>query len=207
VLNSFFQFGVRTLNAKYGELNKNPYLLDWKVKSTARGVYAFDNDPEKAKKYSYSASLCSLLVQNYQKERGGIVMPTSILYEKLKESMRWQSDLDSLARTAGRNGEFKLKNAGNLWSRGKTYLGDKTHKPLAQMLVRLLVTLDMVVKDPDADIVVRYGNREDFRAALLLFEKITLPRYFGMFFSDALFENYDEVEPYPSWDFWDSIEG
>jgi len=203
----FSQFNVDATHGKYGVYDERPYLLDWDINTTGRGVYAFYNDPEKAKKSSYTASAVSLLVHKYQKERGGLVMPAELLYERLNESFWWQDELAKLIRSALRNGEFRLQGAGILGGQRKTYRGSERNRAVAQMLIRLLVTLDMVVKDPDADIVVRYGNRQDFKAALMLFEKVTLPRYFGMLFPDGLFENYDEVEPYPSWDFWDSIDG
>ena len=81
----------------------------------------------------------------------------------------------------------------------KIYLGSEEQRGAAQLAVRLLATLEMVVKDPDADIVVREGNRDDFKAALQLFEKITLPRYFKIIFEEDLFDDYNDVEPYPSW--------
>ncbi|MFA5075502.1 MAG: hypothetical protein WC436_05375 [Candidatus Babeliales bacterium] len=77
----------------------------------------------------------------------------------------------------------------------KIYLAREDQILAAQLVVRLLTTLEMVIKDPDADIVVRLGNKEDFKAALKLFEKIILPKYFGILFKQDLFDNYDIVEP------------
>ena len=76
--------------------------------------------------------------------------------------------------------------------------------PAARLLIRILATLEMIIKDPDADIAIRFGDREDFKAALKLMQKTTLPKYFGILFLDDLFDNYDDVEPYPCWDEWES---
>ncbi len=206
VKNIFFHFNVDTQRGRFGVLDEKPYLLDWDVKGTQRGIYAFDCDLEKAKKGSYTASVVSLWVNRHQVEHGQMVLPTSDLYEKLKESVVWKSEFNTLVRSTMKKGEFQQRGAGILGGQRNTYRGGKKHRSVAKMFIRLLITLDMVVKDPDADIVVRDGNRQDFRAALKLFEKVTLPRYFGMIYPENLFKNYDDVEPYPSWSFWDSID-
>lgn len=202
----FSIFNIDSSHGKFGVFDERPYLLDWNVLSTARGIYAFENDPEKAKKGSYTASIVSLLVQEYQKDCADLVMPASLLAKKLRENEWGADELEMVAAAAVRNGEFKMQGAGIIGGLRKIYLGSERNRQAAQMFVRLLVTLDMIVKDPDSDIVVRYGNRNDFKAALWLFEKVTLPRYFGMYFPNGLFDNYDNVEPYPSWNYWDSIE-
>ena len=85
----------------------------------------------------------------------------------------------------------------------KTCIGGVEHKATARLLVRMLATLEMVIKDPDGNIAVRFGNRDDFKAALKLFEKTTLPKYYGILFEKDLFDDYDYVEPYPSWRAWE----
>ena len=66
--------------------------------------------------------------------------------------------------------------------------------------MQALATLEMIIKDPEADIVVRKGNRDDFIAALKLFERVTLPKYFHIIFPKPLFDDYSKVEPCVSWD-------
>jgi hypothetical protein len=207
IRNIFFHFSVDMVHANFGMFDERPYLLNWDVKTTQRGIYAFDCDVEKAKKGNYTASVVSLWVNRYQIERGALVLPTVDLYEKLKESVFWKNELESLVRSAMRCGIFRPRSgAGILGGQRSVYLGDKQHRSAVKMLIRLWATLEMVVKDPDGDIAIRYGNREDFKAAIKLFEKITLPRYFGIIYPKNLFKNYDDVEPYPSWSYWDSME-
>ena len=59
----------------------------------------------------------------------------------------------------------------------------------------MLATLEMVIKDPDADVVVLPDNKEDFIAALKLFEQVILPKYFGILFKQDLFDDYEYIEP------------
>jgi len=68
----------------------------------------------------------------------------------------------------------------------KIYLGSKENKFAAKLFIRLIATLEMVLKDPDSDIIVRYGNREDFKAAVKLLETVTLPTYLGIIFPKPL---------------------
>lgn len=69
----------------------------------------------------------------------------------------------------------------------------------AQLFVRAIATLDMIVKDPMADIMIRRGSHKDFIAALHLLEQITLPCYWGITFTDPLFNDYDKIDPVIPW--------
>jgi hypothetical protein len=202
----FLHFGVDLSRAKFGSFNEKPYLLDWNVKKTYQGLYAFDCDLEKAKRGSYSTSAVSLWVNRYQADHGPVVLPTTTLYNLISESFVWKKELQGHLRSAEINRQFRHDGAGVLGGNRTTYLGDKRHRSAIKKFIRLLATLEMVVKDPESDIVIRYGNREDFKAAIKLFEKITIPRYFGIIYRGNLFKNYDDVEPYPSWAYWDAIE-
>ncbi len=207
VHNIFFYFNVDAVCGHFGAFDERPYLLDWNIKGTQRGIYAFDCDLEKAKKGSYTASIISLWVNRYQVDRGPLVFPASDLYEKFKDSVLMKSELEVFSRAAVRNGEFRPSaGAGILGGSRTTYSGDKKHRSVVKKLIRFCATLNMVVKDPDEDIVVRYGNRDDFKAAIKLFEQVTLPKYFGMYYSKGLFKRYDDIQPYPSWSFWDEID-
>ncbi|MFH1831551.1 MAG: hypothetical protein ABH827_01995 [bacterium] len=83
------------------------------------------------------------------------------------------------------------------------FLGRQEQKAGIRCWVRLIATLEMIAKDPDSNIAVRYGNKKDFKAAVLLLEKMTLPLYFGITYKENLFDDYDAVEPYPSWAHWE----
>ncbi len=209
----------------YGEYNDQIYRLPWAACATNYGVYAFDCYVAKMKNEQQRAcypSIISLLVQKSQSEKGmATVMPTEVIMQELAKSTWWQVQSEGMVKEALRNGfwnkprpELKQQKQESCdkqiiqnqrLGQRRLCLGIKQQRSAARMMIRILATLEMVVKDPDSDIVVRYGNREDFKAALKLFEKITLPKYFDILFKENLFKNYDRVEPYPSWEFWDKL--
>ena len=68
------------------------------------------------------------------------------------------------------------------------------------MWVRAIATLEMLIKDSQAPILVRKGVKEDFVAALRLLERVTLPRYFGIYLDKDLFVDYYAVQPVIPWE-------
>ncbi len=76
---------------------------------------------------------------------------------------------------------------------------DSPYRQPIALMVRALATLEMVAKDPQAVMIVRRGVYEDFRAAVLLIEKIMLPNICAVSIEGDLFENYDRLEPVISW--------
>lgn len=80
-----------------------------------------------------------------------------------------------------------------------TEKGEQSEQPaplqLMQLLVRMLATLDMIIKCCDADIMGRIHSQDDFVASLRLHEQITLSCCFGIPIQTSLFENYETVEP------------
>ncbi len=68
-----------------------------------------------------------------------------------------------------------------------------------RLWIRMIATLDMIIKDPQAAIMSRKGNKSDFWAALKLLEKITLPLYFNIRTKTPFFSNYEQVEPVLPW--------
>jgi len=180
-----------------------------------------------------SFPIVTKIVQKYQKDHGASkVIPTSELYEKLCDSVSWEQEQKKLERDAHKNGFLPIFGVQSKHAHKKSSKSHASHKTSgnhkiskkqkkkqksiflalpeqregARLLVRLLATLEMIAKDPCADIAVRDGNREDFNAAILLLEKVTLPKYYGILFKDDLFYDYDTVQPYPSWDFWEDLE-
>ena len=77
----------------------------------------------------------------------------------------------------------------------KIYLVSKDQLGAIRLFVRFIASLEMILKDPESDIVVRKNSKKDFKACLKLLEKTTLPKYFGLLCEKNLFDDYDNVEP------------
>jgi len=64
-----------------------------------------------------------------------------------------------------------------------------------RLVVQALATLHMNLKKPSDDIMVRYGNQDDFIAVLRIFENFMLPKYVSIQLKGSLFSDYLAVEP------------
>jgi len=192
--------------ATWAEFEDKPYCSAWENEETNTEIFAYGADVTK-RTYRKYFSVINQELSEYKEEHGAqSVMPTSVLLDRLKQSEKWRQEYVDFISQAQNNGEFvplRDEQEEQMWygpPRIKTYLGKADHKENARLLVRMLATLEMVLKDPDADIVVRKGSKKDFRAALELFEKATLPRYYGIVFQEPLFKDYKSIEPLISWD-------
>lgn len=211
----FRYFNLATFRpTSYVTVADEQYRADWDSKATGEGLFGFDCKLNKdaSGQQSFGFSTVSKIVQKYQNLAGStIVMPTTDLWQALEDDKHWRFDSKDRLKTAMNNGTYQKpgsrQESGSSWGTRRIMLGAHEHIPLAQMVVRLLATLEMFVKDADADVVVRDGDRDDFKAALKLFEHVVLPRYCNIIFAEDLFDDYDDVEPYPSWDFWEELEG
>lgn len=68
-------------------------------------------------------------------------------------------------------------------------------KRAAQLCILALATLDLILKDSNADIMARRDRKADFSASVRLLEHMTLPSLFDISFQEALFEDYEHIEP------------
>jgi len=127
------------------------------------------------------------------------------LYERLNNSIEWQKEKMRMMGQTEKNGDYKkLSSQYDFDSYGRKvkriFKGTRQQIQGARLLVRLLATLEMILKDADGDVAIRKGNKKDFIAALKLFEEVTLPKYFGILFTKNLFDDYSAVEPILSWE-------
>ncbi len=208
-------------NAQWGEFKDNAYCLDWKSLGTNSKIFAFDFDNSTNQEYYWNKTETTVIVQNYQKEMDQLlVMPTEEFYEKLKNSFRWKRDSENMLTEARKNGDYKNRKESedeesavakamadrnkkesafdyfsmNQKKKIKVYLGSDQDISAAKLVVKLLASLELIIKDPDSDIGLRTENKDDFKAALKTIEKLTLPKYFGILFEDNLFDNYEYIE-------------
>ncbi len=192
-------------------IDEQLYRRDWASVTTNRGLLGFDcclqEEGEQQKENTLSI-VTSVLQKHQNKTSSTTVIPSSELWPLVKQDQWWHVDMQTLKIEANRNGSFDqlLETRRNnpkqdAWQR-QVYALPETRKPLAQLVVRLLATLEMVLKDPDANVAVRMNNHEDFKAAIKLLEHVILPTYCNTFVNGQLFDDYDQVEPYPSWQHW-----
>lgn len=222
---TFFKTFYRPFNfithktTNYAAIKRIPYRIDWESKMTNSGLMGFDCDLVKEKERSsfFDTSTVSSIVQKHHNQHGAnMAMTAKALWQTIKEDRFWRYEQEDQQKSAKKNGSYKGPSARYPHDKSKkpkapfdnnqkVHFGTSAYKSLAQIVIRLLATLEMIIKDPDADIVVRDGNREDFKAAIKLFEHVILPTHCGLVFFDDLFDDYDVVQPYPSWDYWDDL--
>ncbi|MCK4265423.1 hypothetical protein KAW80_03635 [Candidatus Babeliales bacterium] len=196
-------FHIHGRDRIWGEFLGRPYCLDWENNGTNHGVFGFGAPRVKRKLFFGVGSIFSDIINSYQEEFGShYVLPTSTFYEKLVKNSKYHRERERFYSQAKQNGYYNSKKvSSNTWS-AKIFLGTPNMKDSARLFIKMIATLEMILKDADADIVVRKGNKEDFAAALHLLEKIVLPEFLGIFFPEPLFEDYNSVEPILSWDFF-----
>ncbi|MFH0898249.1 MAG: hypothetical protein V1855_01600, partial [bacterium] len=211
----------------YGELGGVLYRINWDAIDSCRGMFAFSCDCEQKQDNERNLNVITRYVKKYQNEHGpSSVFSASELYETLKNSSYWKMEYKNILKNAANTGPinfsdgffyFEKKPAQGQKQKNqkqqsrspkkkrqkKFYWGRDEQKDGVRLWVRLIATLEMIVKDPDSPVAVRFGDKKDFKAALHLLEKAVLPRYFNIIFKKSLFDDYDAVEPYPSWNFWE----
>lgn len=169
----------------WGLFAEKPHCLDWSNPGTFFGLFAFGFNPmEKIK------SSVTLLVEQFMQEcrKKGIsnaVMPTSEIVRRTTQFHLWGL-IDK---------EVVLMHQGVM----KHISAHDSRLPLIRLWARMVATLEMIAKDPQAVIVVRKGNREDFASCLKLLERITLPVYYGIQLDTPLFPDYTAIEPTLGW--------
>ncbi len=180
----FFSGGLSQAEQQWGTYMGIPHCVDWTNIATNQGVYAFDYKVSSENAHKNPVSLMVGELKRNQKEwhRTHYFVPTSLLFNSLDRLNMWQQYLTEKKQYPQNNEQ-----------------GKKTYAQAAQLFVRACATLDMIIKDLDAEVMVRKGSRDDFIAALKLLERITLPKYFGITFDKPLFDDYTKVEPVIPW--------
>jgi hypothetical protein len=208
----FFQnFNLTSFRAAaYRSVGDHLCRYDWDCGAVNNGLFGFDyvdaKDESEEAKY-LPQPIITRLVQRYQQENSAqIVMPTEILWQRLNATAGWQYAYEQTRSIALHKGQRPEKLPPLSGYSMNVYVGSEQQEPAARLAIRLLATLDMILKDPESAVVIRSGNREDFKAALKLFEFVVIPRYLKTIFANRLFSDYDAVEPYPSWEFWDRLD-
>ena len=208
--------------AAWGSFNKKPYCLTWHNEGTNIGIFNYDSFAAfftgcKWQSFEDDPDLITTTLQlKYREEHGDDqVMPTSVMYDELVSNKVWQQDWHDMLKRAHeqkkKDEEKKQQEKDGKESKQEEFederilrFGTRGQAVAVRIMIVALATLEMIIKDADADIVIRKGNRADFKACLKLLERVTLPKCFGIIFPKPLFDNYDKVEPCIG---WNAVEG
>jgi hypothetical protein len=202
----------RHKNAQWRGYEREVYLHDWStVRSSHGGVYAYGHElsNEPIENQGPRTAIVSNLYTLYAQQHGAdkVLVPENLyammMHEKAavleRNRVGWE-------REALENGNMPEDCALPVCDRqhgpqkrghvpAKVFLMAENQKKGMQLYVRSVATLDMLVKDLEADFALRRYNQKDFKAHLLLTEQITLPWLFGLFSMEPLFDDYNEVQP------------
>ena len=174
---------------RWGEFASASHCLDWRTQDTYSGVFAFGYQSGVV---GNKRNVVTRLVHQYQREMQDRDYPdacitTSELYRRMQKYDLW-----SMISLEGLN--FS----------GAAFGGQRSvgfDRDALRLFVRTIATLEMILKDINSSIIVRKGNKDDFIAAVLLLEKITLPLFFGIKSSLPLFQDYSVVKPVISYEY------
>jgi len=171
----------------WGRVGNIPHCIEWNGVETFFGVYAFA--------YDWEYPVIQKLVDNERsrKIKMGYEDPAvfaSELVHIFDQQKIWHNFTEEKSLGYGHSSAAKKK---------KISVNSSSGRAVA-LWVRAIATLEMLVKDSNSPIIVRKGVREDFVAALQLLERVTLPRYFGIYLDKSLFTDYWAVQPVISWD-------
>lgn len=137
--------------------------------ATDQGAYAFGYRSDGMGVDEVTNCVRHYLACYHAQGRTQVFVPTSLVWDSIKE---------------------ELKPGDNRIAQSKP-----VDMHAARLLVRALATVDMLIKDPHADIMIRRDHRGDFIAGVCLLEHITLPHCFKRSLNGALFDRYEEIEP------------
>lgn len=169
----------------WGNFADIPHCLNWDNPGTFFGIYAFGYYP-----FKFPKSIITKIVDDYKKAclkdgNSNFGIPAIELFKVITENNLWK-ELKKEVTKDKKEDSIELNDM---------------RLPGIRLWVRAIATLEMILKDPKAEILVRKGNKEDFIATLKLLEHITLPQYFGINLKEPLFQNYEVVEPLIPWEY------
>ncbi len=166
---------------QWGLFLNEPLFLHTKEINTCKSLFAFDYNSDNSNK-SDKGGITFLVEQfkyfNDPDRTKNLFMPTAFLLKSINMQDFWHK----IEQNSGKKCKVVsngIKHACALW-------------------IRMIATLDMIIKDLDAPIVVR-RDKEDFAAAIQLLEKVMLPKYFNVQIAGKLFDSYEAVEPIIPW--------
>jgi hypothetical protein len=131
--------------------------------------------------------------------------PLSWVYQEMQHQLNtsayWQSQEKKLLVRARDNFEraqaegFDLDLGENLSFEERIRpISPEEYAPIS-LFVRLVATVELVLKDPDASIVLEKSSLNDYYAAVNMLERFVMPHYMGLVAMNPLFRSKEEAQP------------
>jgi len=170
----------------WGEFRSIPHCLEWAETETYFGVYAFA--------YDWDSPTVRKLVdgERDRKLKAGYEDPAVFMVEVAQ-----MFDQQQLWNTFAAGKSFGSVGAP---TQTKKIAVNSARGQAIALWVRAIATLEMLVKDQHSYAIARKGVKEDFIATMRLLERVTLPRYFGIYLDKSLFVDYASVQPVIPWE-------
>lgn len=182
--------------------------ISFDVLTSSQGFFGYGVVDSSDQQDSYGFTTATWIAKKYKAKVGASqVMTTSQLWDEIQQDKWWRYDRQQRLASAQKNGSFDIyKKAvatihtidpkkAYLPGSNKIYLGEEKHAHIARIVVLLLASLDLMIKDPDAFVAIRQEEHEDFVAAVKLIENIVLPEYCNIIFKQPLFDDYSQLKP------------
>ncbi len=207
---SFFGIEDMSHDAQHYRVYENRlYLHDWSgVVHSHGGVFAYGHElsSEPIEQQGFRSAIVSNLYTQFGQAHGADkVLVTSMLEQMMNNKKQsFQANYDRWLKESSRNGYMPddapvpvMKGTHNKkgLDHATVYKIADEQRAGVQLYIRAVATIDMYIKDLDADFAVRRNNKDDFISHITLIERITLPWLFGLFSAEKLFRSYDDVMP------------
>ena len=200
------------------------YLSDWReVKTSYQGAYAYAHEwYTPTNNYGgyggsyHTVPLVTKLCKKYHEEKGkqSVLLTGDMMAQMNRESDLAQLIWEQVSANARKNGPHSNDKPSPRKVLRDQYGGfvQETRVPVCytrpeqydalRLFIRSIATIDMCVKDLEADISVQRGSKRDFKAMLALLERLTLPYNYGMLSIDPLFVDSSVIEPLMGWNYF-----
>ena len=196
--NKFLAGFIDFESAQWTEINKRHFSLDIKEMNTAVQEYAFgsaeyvspDTPPPQLNKKVTS----KVVTEHTQRHGSDVVLPISFAHQNLKAALMsksLQKEIEQLVKVGDKkrsNQESEQEGDGEKDENELRSLApDEYQGP--ELFLGLAAKLEQVMRDPDATLIVRRGNKDDIKTALMLLEQVVIPQYFGVVSWESLATN------------------
>ena len=184
----------KNIDTIWGKYNEQYYLLNPEKSKTDFGILSFGYN---------SHSEEERFIKNPKNDTSKIIT-TEEVWEKMKEDPFLESDRKHLLEQIKQGAKNKESHYAKNYKKS-----EKKNYYIYRLVFRAIATLEILAKDTNSKIVIRPGNKEDFSAALQIFEngpnsEITTGFYenFKLVFEKRLFHDYHSVKPIIKLECW-----